>query len=103
VKAVDVPQPTVYRLLQLASKKDNTQGELLELGYVTSGSQNNKTVFELTALGATVLTEVAIEVVIDGVIYTPIEPLEVPDVKPLSAREILRFLVNSQEGEKYDK
>ncbi len=102
VKAVDVPQPTVYRLLQLASKKDNTQGELLELGYVTSESQNNKTVFELTALGQTVLIEVATKAVIDGVTYTPIEPLEVPDVEPLLARQIIRFFTDFQEGEKFD-
>ena len=102
VKAIDVPQPTVYRLLQLSSKKDNTQGELLELGYVTSESQNNKTVYQLTALGQTVLTEVATEAVIDGVTYTSIEPLEVPDVEPLSARQIIRFLTDSQEDEKFD-
>ena len=59
--------------------------------------------YELTALGETVLTEIAGEAMMDGATYTPVEPLKVPDFELPSAREILRSLTDPQEGEKCDE
>jgi hypothetical protein len=80
VKASEIPQATVYRLLKPMSREGDKAGELFELGYVNSRYQNEQTVIELTKLGSRVLKPVTNNIVVSGREYVPIEPNEVEDV-----------------------
>jgi hypothetical protein len=104
VKASDVPQATVYRLLQPRANAEGKLGELLELGYVVNQYKETQTVFELTDLGKTVLSDVPREATVNDKRYEPIEPLEVgnPGIEPLIPLETILERISVYADEKDD-
>jgi hypothetical protein len=77
VKASEIPQATVYRLLKPMGREGDKAGELFELGYVNTRYQESHTVIELTKLGNIALKPVAHKITVNGNEYEPIEPNEV--------------------------
>jgi hypothetical protein len=108
VKASDVPQATVYRLLRTTQNADGKLGELLELGYVVNQYRTDQTVFELTDLGQTVLTDVPRSVTVNDEIREPIEPISVGkpintdngEIEPLISLEAVLERFKSSEDAK---
>ena len=80
VKASNVPQAQVYRLLRNRQDDKGKLGELIELGYVRDCESNGQNAVELTQLGLTVLGEVPNFVLINGYEYEPQEPILKDDI-----------------------
>jgi hypothetical protein len=89
VKASDVPQAQVYRLLRNRQDDTGRLGELIELGYVrdviSDEHEQRAVAVELTNLGVTVLGDVPKFAFVNADEYEPKEPIMPDDITDLEA------------------